>query len=226
MPNGVSQWLIDVLHQSSKAITAASVVVGFLLLAGGWVWNTFIADSVVESVQELNGTPQIVAALEDVTVQQRAIRRDVNDLAAEVKAITPKPEIVEYDELRTRAVDPCFRGETCTVNVRSRRTEFGKTCSAPVVIGRTFIDRLGVSFTPRRMTSSAPARQGSRWTTTPVDFQVPMGAAFGLGQYEITLRFTDCWLVDPLGKRVDFGPIDVTSFPALVEIQPKQEDDQ
>jgi len=216
-----SKWLLEVVHTSSKTITSLGVIFAFLFFAGGWMWDALLRDSMVESVQELNGTPQIVSAIETVTVEQRALRSDVTDLSAQVKAITPDPQIVEYDELRTRAPDPCFREQSCSVNIRSRRTSFGETCGAPTVTGRSFVDSLGVTFTPARINPTVPARQDGRWSTTTVDFVVPAGAAYGDGEYQLSLTYEGCRLISPTGELVSFGPIVVDSYPALVEIQPK-----
>lgn len=224
MQSSVSKWLVEVLHTSSKTITSLGVIFAFLFLAGGWVWDRLLADSIIESVQELNGTPQIVAAIEDVTMEQRAIRTEVGNLSAQVTAITPDPQVVEYDALRTRAPEPCFRGEECRVNIRSKRTSFGETCGTPSVVSRTFTDAQGLSFNPYRATPSRPVQQGGSWSTTTVDFIVPREASLGVGEYILTLRYENCSMQQPgTGKVIRFNQIELDTFPALVTIQPRQE---
>lgn len=224
MTQSLWEWGTEVLHSSSKSITALMIVGTFLFVVGGWVWDNLIADHVTEEVRNLNGTPEIVEAIESVSVEQRALSVQVDRLGRQVDAITPDPVIVEYDELRTLAPQPCFRGEVCEVIIRSKRTRpFGETCGTPRVLNRTFVDALGIVSHPRRLETSEPRRRSGDWSSDPIDFVVPRGANFGVGEYWITLEYPDCQLVDIDGNVQRFGPIRHETFPARVEVQPKQE---
>lgn len=217
-------WLLDVLHTSSKGITSVLLILGVASAAIAWFWDNVFRDNVAEEVRALNGTPQIVEAIEDVATEQKAQGVQIERLGRQVEAITPEPVIVEYDELRTGAPDPCFRGEVCEVIIRSKRTRpFGETCGTPRVLNRTFVDALGIVSHPRRLETSEPRRRSGDWSSDPIDFIVPRTANFGVGEYWVTLEYSNCTLVDIDGNVQRFGPIKHNTFPARVEVQPKQE---
>ncbi len=221
---GLWTWAADVLHLSAKSIGALMVVGAFVLTVGGWLWVNLAADHVATEVQKLNGTPAIVTAIEavDKRVEEQNIR--IEHLGEQVEAITPEPQVTEFDPLRTRGVTTCQQGAVCEVQMRVRRTEFGKACGTPTVLNRTFVDTNGLITSPRPSGSRSPSKASGEWTVRIADFIPPIGVAEGVGEYYMLLEYPDCVAHGPDGREIVIPRTEQETYHARVTIGPKIED--
>jgi len=218
MKAGFLRWASEVLHTSSRTITSLGIVVAFLFMAMSWMWDTIMLPAVRDSGAEILGIPDIVHSVQDVGDMVAAQSVQIERIDRRIDRLEPEPRVAEYDELRSQALAPCRRGETCQITIRSRRTDFGETCDAPTVTKRIFVDAKGGRFHPQRQVVTVPPKQDDEWSTPTVDFIVPFGAALGVGEYFIELEYTGCNAVNVDGVTVNFPPLTQKTLSVLVEV--------
>ncbi len=176
-------FVIAVMQKAIAGIVATTTIIAFL-------W-TFARNEVQDYSREFVGTNEVIEKTEQVATVVAEQGAQLEGLKVQVAALVPPPEIVEYDALRSYLIGPCFAGDECRGQLRARRTEFGKACSAPTMQGRWFVDAVGRRFAADRSDDHRPSRLQDEWVVIPVDFIVPPLAQSGLGEFYMELSY-DC----------------------------------
>lgn len=169
------QRIIDYLEFAGALIAITSAVMGGIWLVA--------RNEVRDGVRGFIGIPEISAKVERVA--------DLAESNAEIiRAIRPRV-VAEYDPLRSRIFTPCPVGSSCEFTIRARRTEEGKDCAAPEVLGRVVVDRSGLQYTVDSGTMRKPSRIDGEWRSISSSFIVPLGAPPGVAEFYMVLGY-DC----------------------------------
>lgn len=193
MRQSVWTWGIEVLHSSSKTITALSIVLVFLATAGAWVYERLISEPLAEELRELNGTPEILEAVDNVVVEQTMLRGAVEDLSDRVDSLEPEPVVVVFDPLRSWIQSDCTPGEMCRYGYFLRRANniYGNTCRT-FSAERIFVDNSGVEFFPSREGASSPRTLSTTPTMVTGNFIVPREVHDGDGEFFMRVVYDNC----------------------------------
>lgn len=192
-------WVIGDHLKSVASITSAFAVIGAA------IWWLFGAQ-VIDAVEYAAGTDRVMEQLAVQTITIGEINETVQGLRVRVDEIAPQ-RVAEYDELRSKTLGSCVRGEACKYTYRVRRTDFGKTCGAPKST-RIFEDNAGLTFYPDTVGLSQPARLSGEWSVVSSNFLVPPNVAMGVGEFYLFLEYSGC----------ETGDIEELSIPLAVDI--------
>lgn len=169
------QRIVDYLEFAGALIALSTALFGAV-----WI---VARNEVKDGVRDFIGIPEISLKVDRVT--------ELAEANAEIiKAIRPRV-VAEYDPLRSRIFTPCPVGSSCEFTIRARRTEEGKDCAAPEVLGRVVVDRSGLQYTVDSGTMRKPSRVDGEWRSISSSFIVPLGAPPGVAEFYMVLGY-DC----------------------------------
>lgn len=168
--------LKDYLEFAAALIGISSAILGMF-----WI---VARNEVKDGVRAFIGVPELALKIERVG--------DIAETNAEaIRKMLPPMRVAEYDVLRSRIFSPCSVGRSCEFTIRARRTEDGKECATPEVLGRIVVDRAGLQYTVDSATTRAPSRIDGEWRSISSAFIVPDSAPAGVAEFYMVLGY-DC----------------------------------
>lgn len=181
-------------HVFEKTKNLASLFISLGVVWGvlAFIFVNFFLEPVQDFSRSFVGTDEIIISMYSLVERQEVTNSEIKELFRRINNLEPRPSVSEYDALRSYINGPCHPGEGCDWYIRSKRTEFGNTCSAPVVIGRYFTDFVGNRYSVNEIGDSLPSQKGDTWSISHNAFIVDPMTSEGVGEFFLVLRYEEC----------------------------------
>lgn len=160
-----------------------------------------------------------VVLIWDSPNQFQAVQLSIAHLSSRIDALTPVPEITQYDKLRSLVWSPCYRGNVCEYHYYVKRTPLGAFCDAPTVVQRLLTDRTSTQHNVRPGPNATIYRVGNDWTRVTGSFIVPTDAPYGAAVFSMRLRYV-CDFGEEQIVEAGHSVVEEESEPLSLEVQP------